>query len=138
MSELHAALGICNLKYLKNVLADRKSKYLNYLALLSSKSSLRFQKLNGDGCNYSYFPIIFGDENSLLKTLAQLDENNVIARRYFYPSLADIGDNSIKNNPALASDIASRALCLPYIPISPTEKLKIAKIIAEWALVNLS
>ncbi len=131
MSELHAALGICNLKYFKNVLADRKSKYLNYLALLSSKSSLRFQKLNGDGCNYSYFPIIFGDENSLLKTLAQLDENNVIARRYFYPSLADIGDNSIKNNPALASDIASRALCLPLHPdLTNREIEKIAKIIA--------
>ena len=61
MTEVHAAVGLANLKYLDAALADRKKKYALYKDALSKHSSLTFQKIN-KGCNYSYFPVIFKDE----------------------------------------------------------------------------
>ncbi len=43
MTEVHAALGIANLKYYDEVLNDRKEKYHLYKESLSTIPSLKFQ-----------------------------------------------------------------------------------------------
>lgn len=112
MTEVHAAVGLANLKYLDAALADRKEKYAKYKEALSADKSLSFQKIN-EGCNYSYFPVMFKDESSLLKVQAALNENHIYPRRYFYPSVNTF-KRLVPYVPMPASeDVASRILCLP-------------------------
>lgn len=112
MTEVHAAVGLANLKYLDAALADRKEKYMKYKEKLSVDSSLSFQKIN-EGCNYSYFPVIFKDEASLLKVQAALNENHIYPRRYFYPSVNTFKQIVPYVPMPVSEDIASRILCLP-------------------------
>lgn len=112
MTEIHAAVGLCNLKYLQDALNDRKKKYMHYKDKLSVNSSLRFQKIIDD-CNYSYFPVIFESEESLLKVESALAANNIYARRYFYPSLNTFIDIVPYVEMPISEDISKRILCLP-------------------------
>ena len=41
----------------------------------------------GTDWNYSYYPVIFENEDILLKAERALKKNNIYPRRYFYPSL---------------------------------------------------
>lgn len=112
MTEVHAAVGIANLKYLDSALADRKKKYAMYKEALSKDNTLSFQKIN-EGCNYSYFPVMFKDEESLLKVLANLNENHIFPRRYFWPSVNTFTKLVPYVPMPVSEDIASRILCLP-------------------------
>ena len=113
MTEVHSALGLANLKYYDEILADRKHKYFCYRDALQSNSNLSFQKLNGDGCNYSYFPIIFETEKALLEVEKKLNENKIFPRRYFYPSLNTLNHIVEYRSMPISESIAKRILCLP-------------------------
>ena len=112
MTEVHAAVGLANLKYLDAALADRKKKYAIYKEELSKNSSLSFQKITED-CNYSYFPVIFPDEATLLKVQAALNEHHIFPRRYFYPSVNTFTKLVAYTSMPVSENIASRILCLP-------------------------
>lgn len=130
MTELQAALGLCNLRYFENILKDRKMKYQTYVDALCHSRKLQFQKLNGNGCNYSYFPVIFEDEYYLLKTMEKLEENNILSRRYFYPALSNFEDNWDISQIQIALDVSSRILCLPlHSNLSQQECNQISEII---------
>ena len=58
-----------------------------YKELLQRSCDLRFQKVEDDSCNYSYFPLVFPDEEITLKVMEHLQANQVFPRRYFYPSV---------------------------------------------------
>lgn len=128
MTEVHASVGLANLKYLQDALDDRKVKYMRYKELLSANPSLRFQKINGD-CNYSYFPVIFDSEETLLKVDRALQAEKIFARRYFYPSLNTFKDIVPYVEMPVSEDIASRILCLPlYKDLAMEDVERIAKI----------
>lgn len=112
MTEVHAAIGLANLKYLDDALADRKKKYALYKDALSKDSSLSFQRIN-EGCNYSYFPVIFKDEETVLKVTTALNAENIFPRRYFYPSVNTFTKLVPYTPMPVSEDIASRILCLP-------------------------
>lgn len=113
MTEVHAGLGIANLKYYDEVLNDRKEKYLLYKEALSMIPSLKFQKINKGDSNYSYFPVIFESESQLLKVEKALNDKNIYPRRYFYPSV-NTYTNIIEYQPTpISEDISKRILCLP-------------------------
>ena len=86
MTEVNAAIGLANLRYMDAIIADRKAKYKAYKDIISSCSGLSFQ-LIGESCNCSYFPVVFESEDMLLKVDSALKANNVFARRYFWPSV---------------------------------------------------
>ena len=113
MTEVNAAVGIANLKYMDAALADRKKKYMLYKEILQSSGSLRFQKVEDDSCNYSYFPVVFPDEEMLLRVMDQLKANQVFPRRYFYPSVNTFSHLVPYTPMPLSEDLASRILCLP-------------------------
>jgi hypothetical protein len=113
MSEIHAALGLANLKYLEEILEDRKNKYEKYYNNLSKFKNLRFQKLIHGSSNYSSFPIIFNREDDLINVLNKLNEKNIYARRYFYPSLNKFEKILPNIYMPVSEDIAQRILCLP-------------------------
>lgn len=112
MTEVHAAVGIANLKYLQNALNDRKEKYFLYKEILSSNNDLRFQKINQD-CNYSYFPVVFPDETILLKVERELNKQYVFPRRYFYPSVNTFSKIVPYFPTPQSENVAKRVLCLP-------------------------
>lgn len=124
MTEVNAAIGLANLRYLDDIISDRRIKYHAYKEILSSCHELSFQQ-TGESCNCSYFPVIFDSEELLLKVDATLKANNVFARRYFWPSV-----NTYKTvcpdsaTCPTSEDIASRILCLPLYYTLPLEQIK--------------
>ena len=112
MTEVHAAVGLANLRYLDKALVDRKEKYLRYKEILSANPELKFQKITSD-CNYSYFPVIFRDEEMTLKVIAGLQEANIFPRRYFYPSVNTFRHLVPYVSMPFSENIAKRILCLP-------------------------
>lgn len=128
MTEVHAAVGIANLRYLDAALADRKKKYLRYKEILSQNPEIAFQKIT-TGCNYSYFPAIFKDEETALKVVAALNEENIYPRRYFYPSVNTFTKLVPYVEMPQSEDIASRILCLPlYMGMTMREIEEIAEL----------
>ena len=156
MNEFEAAMGLCVLDEIDIIKSDRQRIWETYLQELSGM--VRFQHWNPRSeNNHAYAPVLFESEEQLLKVEAKLKENNILSRRYFYPSLDTLGylakveDSSstlamserkynssiessnmkMKNSPSngkTSSDIASRILCLPIYPSMKTEEqLKIIK-----------
>ena len=68
---------------------------------------------NRSSKNYSYYPIIFKDENFLLKIIQILNYNNVYGRRYFYPSLSKGLPYLKQKEMNITDDISKRIYCLP-------------------------
>lgn len=132
MTEVHAALGLANLKYHDDVLEDRKVKYSEYYNALSEGGRFTFQKLNGDGCNYSYFPIIFKNEEKLVDVEGRLNKNGVYPRRYFYPSLNTFTHIVDAVSMPISENISQRILCLPlYKNLTIEEVHSIINIVRE-------
>jgi len=131
MTEVHAAVGLANLKYLQLALDDRKKKYLLYKEILSSKEQIRFQKIN-QNCNYSYFPILFPTEEVLLKAERALNSQKIFPRRYFYPSVNTF-TKIVPYFPLPQSEyISKRILCLPlYFELREEQIIYIAEVLMK-------
>lgn len=128
MTEVHASLGLANLKYLQAALDDRKEKYFMYKEILSASNKVTFQKINED-CNYSYFPVIFDSEETLLKVEKALQAEHVFPRRYFYPSLNTFDKIVAHVDMPVSDDISKRILCLPlYYTLTKEDVERIANI----------
>lgn len=113
MTEVHAALGLANLKYYDAVLEDRKRKYNLYQEGLKNIPGVRFQKIASGETNYSYFPVIFESESQLLAAEQKLNQWDIYPRRYFYPSV-NTYRKVVDYQPApISEDITTRVLCLP-------------------------
>lgn len=113
MTEVNAAVGIANLKYMDVALTDRKMKYMRYKEIMQSRGDLRFQKIEDDSCNYSYFPVVFPNEKILHRVMEYLQSNQVFPRRYFYPSVNTFTKIVPYDAMPKSEDLASRILCLP-------------------------
>lgn len=124
MTEVNAAVGIANLAYMDAALADRKKKYALYKQILQTSDALRFQKIEQDSCNYSYFPVVFPDEKTLMRVLDALQANQIYPRRYFYPSVNTFS-HLVPYTPMPESEnLASRILCLPLFYSLPESDVR--------------
>ena len=132
MTEVHAALGLANLKYYDEVLADRKQKYNLYINELSDILDLSFQKTKIGKSNCSYFPVIFRSEEQLLEVEKALSKENTFPRRYFYPSVNSYTKIIDYQPTPISEDISKRILCLPlYLSLEDENILHIASIIKK-------
>jgi dTDP-4-amino-4,6-dideoxygalactose transaminase len=132
LTEVHAALGLANLKYYDPVLADRKHKYLRYKELLEGTPGVRFQEFTWGLPNYSYFPVIFDSEASLKRIEQALNAEGVFPRRYFYPSVNTYTKIVSYQACPVSEDIAVRILCLPlYFSLPEAEVDRTASIIRQ-------
>ncbi|PKP05675.1 MAG: aminotransferase DegT [Bacteroidetes bacterium HGW-Bacteroidetes-5] len=113
MTEVHAALGVANMKYYDDVLSDRKKKYNYYHNALSPLNFLYFQKFEIGEPNYSYFPVIFDSEERLLKIENKLNKEKIFPRRYFYPSINTYTNIVDYQKCPVSENISKRILCLP-------------------------
>jgi dTDP-4-amino-4,6-dideoxygalactose transaminase len=63
--------------------------------------------------NYAYYPVLFKDEEELLKIKTALTENGINARRYFYPSLNKVPYIANTAPCVVSENVSSRVLSLP-------------------------
>lgn len=120
-SELHAAVGLVNLKHIKEIKRERGAIYQEYLNNLLS-DNIFFQKWNKQSKNnYSYFPILLNDIVNVEELLIFLNKNDVFPRRYFFPSLSSVELFSKKENTPVSSKVSSQIICLPlYVGLEPS------------------
>jgi dTDP-4-amino-4,6-dideoxygalactose transaminase len=112
-SELHAAMGLSVLPYVPELIAWRRRLSEIYDQHLADVKRLRRPHvLPETESNYTYYPLIFPSELTLLTTQRALAERQIMTRRYFYPSLTTLDYVAARACPH-ATDIARRVLCLP-------------------------
>src|SRR5690625_69253 len=130
-SELHAAMGLVNLSYIEEILKNRKQQCQLYEELLEGHPVRSISIQPGSEWNYSYYPVIFDNEETTLRVKASLEKEKIYPRRYFYPSLETL-DYVKPVNMEISQSIASRILCLPiYFGLTQTEQKQIGKILSE-------
>lgn len=111
-SELHAAMGHCNLPLIKDFILERKKLSQAYDSLLLPLDIERPKQPREVSYNYSYYPVFFKSEEILLKIKNNLQENGINSRRYFYPSLNQLPYLRGASCP-VSESVSSRVLCLP-------------------------
>ncbi len=111
--EFHAAMGLCNLPKLDELISERKKHSEHYTSLLSDKIISRPSIPENTFYNYAYYPVIFKDETKLIKAKNVLFNNGINTRRYFYPSLNNLPFLTEYYSCPVSEDISKRVLCLP-------------------------
>ena len=112
MNEFEAAMGLCVLDDIEKIKNNRKNIYEKYQKEL--KGLVKFQEQNENVTqNYSYFPVVFENEEQLLKVQKALNQKDIFPRRYFYPSLDTLEYIEPKQECKISRDISKRILCLP-------------------------
>lgn len=127
-SEFHAAMGLVNLKYLKQIFEKREEQFKLYKELLVNLD-VKLPNIEGiEKYNFSYFPVLFDKENTLLKNMKILQDNGVYSRRYFYPGLNSL--DYTKGNTPISDELASNVLCLPlFNTLTMEEQRMIARLL---------
>jgi dTDP-4-amino-4,6-dideoxygalactose transaminase len=130
MTEIHAALGLCNLPDVTTGINLRKSIYSTYFDALCHRVS--FQKFNQSSYNYSYMPVLFSSEEELLTVFSHLNANNIFPRRYFFPSLNEVKVVQQYTPCPVSEDLSRRILCLPsYNKLSHDSVRWISELVLE-------
>ena len=124
MSELNAALGLLQLKYVDQVIEKRKAVDQAYRAALVGIPGIRCLGDTGELlANHAYFPILVDETYAISRDQLQekLKENGAHARRYFYPLISEFPmyrelRSAHHENLPTAMKAASQVLCLPIYP----------------------
>ena len=142
MSEINAAFGLLQLKYVDEALARRKEIAAAYSEKLDGVTGIFCQKGPGPiESNHSYFPILVQPDYPLSRdTLYQkLKDHGIFARRYFYPLISDFPmyrsmPSAQRDNLSHASDASLKVLCLPIYPaLTQDEVSRVCALIAGTA-----
>lgn len=128
-SEFHAAMGLCNLDHLDDILAERSAQSNRYDMFFKNEDLQLISLENNSVWNYAYYPVVFKNEETLLRVKSELEENKIYPRRYFYPSL-DTLNYVTQTELNVAPSIAKRVLCIPlYFNLTNSDQVEICKII---------
>lgn len=136
MNEFQAAMGLCILDDMNKVFKNREKVYNAYLNKLSEIRGVKIQAHNQKASlNYGYFPVLFDNEEILLRIELKLKEKGIFPRRYFYPSLNTISYLNNKQYLPISNDISKRILCLlMFDSLSPIDQDTVISIIRENAI----
>jgi dTDP-4-amino-4,6-dideoxygalactose transaminase len=116
-SELHAAMGLCVLPKVNDLIAARKAISERYDTHLDMTRLQRPTLTPGmTRYNYAYYPVVFPSEALLLGAVDALKAEGITPRRYFYPSLNTLPFLNSTQHCPISEDIALRVLCLPLYP----------------------
>ncbi|WP_338766592.1 DegT/DnrJ/EryC1/StrS family aminotransferase [Bernardetia sp. ABR2-2B] len=129
-SEIHAALGLCVLPNMEEIIAKRKEISLLYDDILLKNFSLKRPQIPSETeYNYPYYAILFESEKKLEEVQKRLNDNDIFPRRYFYPSLNTLNYTNSFSCP-VSEGISTRVLCLPlYYDLQLSDVEKIGKLI---------
>lgn len=115
MSELHAAMGLCVLPKVDDIIASRKACSDWYDKQLEGCPLQRPVPPSGLEYNYGYYAVLFSSHDVMMRVRQALLDNGIGPRRYFHPSLNNLPflKPALKRACPVSEDISSRALCLP-------------------------
>lgn len=137
LNEFAAAMGICNLRHLDEEIKKREKAALRYYKNLEGVKGITLCRPQaGIKPNYAYFPVVFeGYKHTRDEVLIKLAQNNIMARKYFYPPTNAF--DCYKNRPFYGAEktpvalrIAKSVLTLPlYAGLDEEDVDKICEII---------
>ena len=120
MNEFAAAMGLCNLRHIEASIASRKKAVEKYRENLENVKGIQLSIVQENvKSNYAYFPIVVNPEEfgkTRDDVFTALAENNIIARKYFYPltsQIKEFGGAYPAEDTPVAKRISERVLCLP-------------------------
>jgi dTDP-4-amino-4,6-dideoxygalactose transaminase len=129
ISELHSAMGLSVLPYVVDIIAKRKENFQLYKKNLGDKLGMLHVREETQ-FNFSYIPVICSSENELFRIKVKLEENNIFARRYFYPSLNTLTYFGENETCLVSEDVSNRILCLPnYFELTDQQIKRIVELI---------
>jgi len=140
MNEFQAAMGVCNLRHINEVIEKRKCLSELYRNALKNIPGIKLLPIQENvQTNYAYFPVIFDTVNGCPvdrdTVKAELEKHNIFARRYFYPITADFPcyeEYRKRNDTPIARDISNKVLSLPlYADLATEDAEKICQIIKK-------
>lgn len=132
-SEFHAAMGLCNLPHIEEIVAARKQVSHYYDKFLEDSRLIRPKLPRGTEYNYAYYPVLFPSEEDLVKIKENLNIEEVFPRRYFFPALNYLPYTE-NQEMIVSEDLSRRILCLPlYDDLKNEDIQKIVSIIREKA-----
>jgi dTDP-4-amino-4,6-dideoxygalactose transaminase len=135
-SEFHAAMGLCNLPHLPEIIAARKQVSGWYDEFLKGTALTHPILPAGTLYNFAYYPVLFPSEVDLLNARDLLNDEMIFPRRYFFPNLNCLPYLEKRSFP-VTENVAPRVLCLPlYDGLSLVNIQKLAKIINFSLLSN--
>lgn len=122
MSEINAAFGLLQLKYMAAATQKRKAIDTCYRHELADVKGIHCVP-SAEGGNYSYFPILVRPDFPLSRDALyqKLRDHDIYARRYFYPLITDFPmyrglPSAAQANLPVARKIANEVICLPIYP----------------------
>jgi dTDP-4-amino-4,6-dideoxygalactose transaminase len=134
MSELHAAMGLCILPMIDQIIDKRRQIATWYDELIKDSQLQRPELPQGVDYNYNYYPVFFPSHADMMQARQDLMEQDIFPRCYFYPSLNTLPylqQVGYKACP-VSESAAMRVLCLPlYYELQKEEIIKISKIILQ-------
>ena len=117
MTEMHAAMGLCNLRHIKEYIENRKKITERYRERLEGVQGIRLCPIQQNvEFNYAYFPVVFEKNLNRDEIMDKLSKNEIYARKYFYPltrefeSCKQMGINA---DTPIAKYVSDRVLTLP-------------------------
>lgn len=140
MSEVNAAFGLLQLKGIDLALARRKEIDAMYRTMLSEIDGIDcLHGVKEDVANFAYFPILVRPGYPLSRDalFQKLRDNNIYARRYFFPLITEFPmyrglPSAVRPNLPIAHMAASEIICLPIYPDLLTDQVEfIAQLIAD-------
>ena len=115
MNEFEAAMGLCVLDDIELIFEQREELYNRYYKALNDVVEIQTKNPNASN-NFAYFPILFENEQQMLRVKKLLEEKDIFPRRYFYPSLDTLPYLTEKQTMKVSRSVASRILALPIYP----------------------
>lgn len=140
MSEVNAAFGLLQLKYVDSISAKRK--FIDSLYRTGLQDVQGIVCLNQDSpaaTNYSYFPILVKPEYRMSRDslYEKLRAKDIYARRYFYPLISDFPiykhlPSADKRKLPVARSAAEQILCLPIYPdLAEADVMRIVSLVND-------
>jgi dTDP-4-amino-4,6-dideoxygalactose transaminase len=140
LTEIQAAFGLLQLAHIDEAVSRRRAIDCRYRERLSAVAGITLAPRDpGTIGNHSYFPIFVGPEYPLDRdTLHErLRQQGIVARRYFYPLVAEfpmyrgLPSASLDRLP-VATAMSRSVLCLPIYPdLDMASVDRIAGLVAE-------
>ncbi|MBR6530602.1 MAG: DegT/DnrJ/EryC1/StrS family aminotransferase [Clostridia bacterium] len=136
MNEFQAAMGLLNLKHLPEEIARRKAVVQLYREKLGGKDGITLvSPCTSLTENCAYFPVLFdGYKYSRDEVIARLAEQEIYARKYFFPITSEFSCYRYLN-PAptpIAKHVSENILTLPlFADLSLDDAERICKIISD-------
>ncbi len=142
MSEFNAALGMLQLKYIDAAIERRREIDMIYRTQLAGVKGMRCLEGSGETSpNYSYFPVLIDQDYPISRDglYDALKQQNVYARRYFYPLISEFPmyrglPSAQSNNLPVATEASRQVLCLPIYPdLTAADQARVIKLIKAAA-----